>query len=209
MTAIAVLGWGSLVWQPRNDHGEILLDGGWHADGPLLPVEFARISSDGRLTLILLPGYPHRSPVMWARSACDDLGAARANLARRETSAPLASAHAVTSAGEVFGDPDPEVVGAVSEWLGDAALDAVAWTGLGPGKRWGGVGFTPEGAVAHLLGLTGEQRARAEEYVLRAPPQIDTPVRRLLAEASGDATAPPRDEEAPAEREGFEPSRGL
>ena len=46
---IAILGWGSLVWNPRNLS---IINSAWHPDGVLLPIEFARISRDGRLTLV-------------------------------------------------------------------------------------------------------------------------------------------------------------
>jgi len=176
---IAVLAWGSLVWQPRNRHGEIRLAGTWHDDGPLLPVEFARISVDGRLTLILVPGYPHRSPVLWAGSAFSDVTAARANLAERETGAPIEEVHGVAAGGDVIGAPAGPVVATVSQWLGCRSLDAAIWTGLGPGGRWEG-GFGVDAAVDYVSGLTGEERRRALEYVRRAPEQIDTPVRRAL-----------------------------
>lgn len=50
--AIAILGWGSLIWCPGN----LRIRGPWRHDGPVLPIEFARISADGRLTLVV-----HRS----------------------------------------------------------------------------------------------------------------------------------------------------
>ncbi len=76
---IAVLGWGSLIWNPR----ELRISGEWHSDGPLLPVEFARVSQDERLTLVL---YPEAEPiqVLWALSACPSLEEAEENLADRE-----------------------------------------------------------------------------------------------------------------------------
>ena len=49
---IAVIGWGSLLWSPRT----LPLAGTWSSDGPVLPIEFARISVDGRLTLIIEDG---------------------------------------------------------------------------------------------------------------------------------------------------------
>jgi hypothetical protein len=46
---IAILGWGSLIWEPR----ELETIGGWQMGGPVLPIEFSRVSNDGRLTLVV------------------------------------------------------------------------------------------------------------------------------------------------------------
>ena len=46
---IAVLGWGSLIW----NKGKLRLTTNWTDGGPVLPIEFSRISDDGRLTLVI------------------------------------------------------------------------------------------------------------------------------------------------------------
>ncbi|HSG78287.1 MAG TPA: hypothetical protein VLD62_01810 [Acidimicrobiia bacterium] len=188
---IAVLAWGSLVWQPSNDHGDLCVDPGhgWQPDGPELPIEFGRISADGRLTLIALPGYVATSPVLWRRSCHDRLDDAIDNLARRETNAPRRHIHSAGHSGVLNGSPDPSIGDAVTRWLTSRTdVDAAIWTGLPPGPRWsanGHDGFSTDAALAYASSLAGEVRARAAEYVARAPHQIATPLRPRLAEILG------------------------
>ena len=83
MKTIAILGWGSLIWQPK----ELELDKefGWKEDGPTLPIEFARISKDGRLTLVITENGT-KVPVLYALSNYQNLDEAVLNLAVREGS---------------------------------------------------------------------------------------------------------------------------
>jgi hypothetical protein len=76
---IACLEWGSLVWDPRSLH----VRSEWFADGPLLPIEFARESKDKRVTLVITPGSPPLRS-LWALSSLDSVDAAKADLALRE-----------------------------------------------------------------------------------------------------------------------------
>jgi hypothetical protein len=188
---IAVLAWGSLVWQPRNAHGELCVHPGegWRSDGPRLPIEFARISADGRLTLIAMPGLADTSPVLWRRSCHDGLEDAITNLAQRETNAPRRHIHAAGPGGILNGAPDPIVARAVSDWvLTRADVDAAIWTGLPPGPRWrtnGHDGFSSDAALAYVASLAGPMRDLAAEYVARTPHQIATPLRPRLETALG------------------------
>lgn len=184
---IVVLAWGSLIWQPENRYGRLAVRSGskWSSDGPVLPVEFARISSDGRLTLVLVTGYATESPVLWRPSAAVNLDAAIDNLARRETGAPRSAIHATTPTGETHGDPHPSTRDRVATWLSEIGANAAIWTGLPPGERWaelGYPGFAVDHAVEYVRSLTGSKRERSLEYVRNAPTQIDTPVRRALGD---------------------------
>ena len=50
---IAVIGWGSLIW----NQAELQISKPFTLGGPALNIEFARISMDGRLTLIVDDGF--------------------------------------------------------------------------------------------------------------------------------------------------------
>ncbi len=49
--AIAVIAWGSLIWNPAD----LELASRWHKDGPVLPIEFARMSKNGAASLVVTP----------------------------------------------------------------------------------------------------------------------------------------------------------
>jgi hypothetical protein len=174
---VACIGWGSLVWKP----GEIRCAGPWQPDGPLLPLEFARTSRDGRLTLVLTEAADPR-PTQWVRvlyTAPDD---AREALAKREGCA--------LSAIGLWPGPAPRhSIGAivVAEWAATIGLDAVVWTALRP--KFNGVsGAVPgsaEAAIAYLTSLDAKAAALAREYVVQAPRTVRTRLRTAFEEQLG------------------------
>ncbi len=180
--AIACIGWGSLIWDPRT----LPMRRRWFEDGPMLRVEFVRRSRDDRLTLVLWPG---AAPVrgLWAVMDGDDLAAAAEALRVRE-GAPPDEHIGRWSAGA--GDP-PDLPG-LAAWASPRGATAAVWTRLPP--RWDGQdGMAPciEAAIAHLRGLTGAALDRARAYIERAPRQVDTEYhRRIEAELGWRATGP-------------------
>jgi hypothetical protein len=56
---IVILGWVSLIWDPRG----LPREGPWQEGGPIFPIEFSRVSNDCRLTLVIDPvdGSPLRA----------------------------------------------------------------------------------------------------------------------------------------------------
>ncbi len=169
---IACLGWGSLVWDPR----ELPVQGKWFEDGPLLRVEFARQSSDGRLTLVLLPtGTEVRT--LWAPFSVSDIAGARKALGKREglSEKNYEKQIAIWSAADKHAS-DPSSIGVWAQGLG---LNAAVWTALPPRFR-GEDGRVPtvEEAVQYLRDLPHEERRNAERYIRMAPRQVDTLYRR-------------------------------
>jgi hypothetical protein len=174
---IACLGWGSLIWMPRS----LPIRRGWFSDGPLLPIEFARESGDRRITLVLA-NVNHRVRTLWALMSVDTLDRAKSALATREG---ITESNIRYSIGYWDSETDTshgEFAAEIGGWAKQLALDAVVWTNLKVGfkdKR----GELPQydQILEHLRWcLSHEERAFAEEYVRKAPTQIDTEYRRNL-----------------------------
>jgi hypothetical protein len=173
---IVCLGWGSLIWNPRD-----LKVSKWQEDGPALPVEFARVSQDGRLTLVLL-NEGHHVPFLHARMEANDLPAAVNALAQREG----CSASRIGTWKRTDAAPGGLRQQAISAWARERNLDGVVWTALGP--RFAGMDGripTSNEAVAYLRALAGEVKPKAEEYVRKTPRQIRTPYRQVLENELG------------------------
>jgi hypothetical protein len=183
LVRISCIGWGSLVWDP----GVLRCVGAWQSDGPRLPIEFARVSRDGRLTLVLAPG-ADPVPSLWCAVNYSSGEAAQAALAGREG----AGVHAIG----LWPGPVPrhEIGSAeIVQWGKERGFDAVIWTALGPKfNAVDGVGpKDADAAAAYLAGLNADQHARASEYVRRAPDQVRTGFRAAL-EAAIDSVSPIR-----------------
>src|SRR6185437_8748825 len=76
----SVLGWGSIVWDPQG----LSTIGDFELIGPRLPIEFCRISRDGRLTLVIDEAFGVPCKTYSARSSFGELNAAIENLRFRE-----------------------------------------------------------------------------------------------------------------------------
>jgi hypothetical protein len=165
---IVVLGWGSLLWE----QGVLRLTSRWRTDGPRLPIEFARLSDRGRLTLVIHPESPAQQ-TYWAISALPTIDEVRANLQARESCPTIDPIHGLTRDGTVHGAVSQDVRATILAWLTDHDdCDGVVWTGLRP-KWTAGETFSVEAAIARLGGL----QETARDYITKAPPQIQTPVR--------------------------------
>ncbi len=176
---IAILGWGSLLWEPGGDFGDAI-ELPWKLDGPNLPIEFSRISQtrSGALTLVLDPTNGSTVTVAWCLSkrarpedaigdlrcregtTMENIGYVRLNEQRTRPSA---------------------VEKAIIAWAAEKKLDAVVWTALQTNfedkiKR----PFSIEQAIAHIKSLPVNGRLKAAEYVWKAPDFVRTQLRSAL-----------------------------
>ena len=176
---IACLGWGSLVWEPR----ELPIQRQWSCDGPLVKVEFLRQSRDDRITLVL-----HESAgavrSFWATIELEDVDAAAKALAAREG---VPDKNVEKHIGRWSrGNASPECVIELAPWAESRGIQTVIWCALPP-KFKGEEGKVPSSSevVAHLSQLVGPTRDVAEQYIRRTPAQIDTKYRKDIEASLG------------------------
>lgn len=175
---IAILGWGSLVWDPRGLPLKSAFEPG---SGPKLPLEFSRISSDGRITLVIDPTDGAAIGVRAALSARPALADAVADLRDREGTAMRRIGFASkTGRHSYLEHPDHQAAhDLIFPWLQKTTFDAVVWTALPPNflsER--GIAFSVPAAITYLNGLAKSVRTKAAEYIDRAPPEVATPLRK-------------------------------
>lgn len=174
MTAIACLGWGSLIWDQRT----LRTIGPWNDDGPMIRVEFLRKSQESQcITLVLDEAAP---PVrsLWTIMETTELDDAIENLRERED-IPIEYKSQNIGRWRV-GEPSPANIFDLPQWAATHNIDAVVWTALRHKFHKNKARPTVDDIAGYLAGLSSPTREKAEQYVRRAPPQIDTPYRRVI-----------------------------
>lgn len=171
---IACLGWGSLIWRP----GGLKIQNKWFEDGPLLPIEFTRISCDKRVTLVIdKKARPVR--VLWALMDTNNLQEALNSLKERERVKNEGDIHFLTAEKQNATEGE-STIKSIKKWMDLKNLDAVIWTGLSYSKKTNKERPTIAAVIKHLKGLCYNDQKNAEEYIRKAPRQIDTEYRRKI-----------------------------
>lgn len=171
---IACIGWGSLIWDPR----ELKIGNDWNDDGPMLPVEFTRISEDGRVTLII-DEYAKPVRTLWTLMTCKDFDEAKESLRKREGTNE-SFIHSVTQNKETT----DEIKIIVQDWIKLKGFDSAIWTGLSYSKKIKGRPSIEE-VISHLTNLDENIKQSAKNYIKMAPRQINTEYRRIIEERLG------------------------
>lgn len=182
---IACLGWGSLVWDPR----ELPSSGGWHHDEPMLPIEFGRESGamknqrGNKMSLVICPGSA-RVRAYWTVLDVPDMGTARICLAKREGIpknwqtdigfADLLNDHARGIEADT-----------ITSWAAHMGLAGVVWTNLSHKFNNEHVLPSETEVITFLRSLDDTNREVAEHYVRNTPTQIDNIYRRAIEKEMG------------------------
>jgi hypothetical protein len=150
----------------------------------LKPIEFLRTSREKHLTLVISEEFGTPVRTLWTLLDCKDLDEAKNKLCVRE------------SDGKKYGETQINIVDFISldtkhsetdsikqtiyDWAINLQLNGVVWTGL-PAKFNGNEGEAPKTskeALDYIKALSGVATQKAEEYIRKAPKQIDTNYRK-------------------------------
>lgn len=164
--------------------------GDFRSNGPILPIEFSRVSKDGRVTLVIDPTAAEIQ-THWIPLRASTYMEAVSELGIREKIEPAMWLRWVgleTRAGDTFrqGESDSRVRRSIETWLERQTLDGVVWTAL-PFRGPNGEAERPscDRLLDHLNSLEGEARRRAEEYIRRAPESVRTSNRNRFEASLG------------------------
>lgn len=183
MKKIGCLGWGSLIWDTRD----LPIRTPWFQDGPILPIEFARQSNDGRITLVIIDkdeAFEKQIAFvrsLWAIMSVDNIDTACKALAEREGIGNKASEQHIGRWERSSTIRDKYLCSdLIEEWAKRVDLDVVIWTAL-PAKFDNSEEIPPiDKLIKYLSDLPYEKQKHAETYIRKAPQQIDTNYRRQL-----------------------------
>ena len=181
MESIAILGWGSLVWEERPDFDRHLVS--WNSGGPVLPIEFSRKSKSRGNALTLVIDRERGSPVetLYAMSKRKDPRDAVCDLRSREGTT-LENIGFINLGDGTERGRDEQSVQDIRAWAMEKKIQFVTWTDLP--SHFAGVDKAAfiTGATDHLKSLDATRLRQALTYIVMAPKQTDTGLRRALTE---------------------------
>ncbi len=180
---IVYLAWGSLYWNPDTlpiEH--------WNYSSLELPLEFSRISDQGkgRLTLVIDPLNGQNNKVWYAPSKLKNVNQAINALKNREKTVVKNIAYINLKANKRrVNNTHLELVKQIESWARNHQIDIVIWTDLQ--SNWKDImhnNYTVEGAYKYFDKSDLEVRLKILEYIYKAKnlTQINTPFSRYFFE---------------------------
>jgi len=179
---IAILGWGSLIWKP----GDLQYKGPWKTGGPLLPLEFTRITSDRPLNVVLDPVNGVECSTRFAWSTQPNLADTVQDLKNREGTTEehigyVDLQHDQSSIQKYPAQINVDEV--IRHWCKSHQITAAVWTAIPPNfSDKLGVEFSVDAAIRYLKQLPKAAQDSALEYMTKTPIEIQTPLRRRILE---------------------------
>lgn len=176
----ALLGWGSLVWEQCEIPK---IKGEWQTGGPVIPIEFSRISTSRMRILTLVIDSKNGTDVTsrYAISDRSDLTDAICDLRTREGTVMRCIGFVDLISGAEQCNVLPKLSDQIRSWALDSGFDAVVWTDLPPnfegefGKK-----FSINNAVEYLYSLDENVANVAREYITKTLPEVQTKLRQFL-----------------------------
>ena len=181
MSKIAVIGFGSLLWDLDDLAPKV--SGEWKMyEGPVLPLEFSLISRKRHYALALVIDYGDGAPCPTCviDSVRSEIGAAIVDLANRERMEPTNIGFVDRNTGESHSHRE-ETRNTFWNWIEDSNYDGAVWTdGERNFEALTGRAFSLQTAQDHLRSLQGISLEEARRYIRNAPARVETPLRRAL-----------------------------
>jgi len=150
----------------------------------MLPIEFARQSQDGRITLVLVQG-KNSFNSNWALLDVNSSSEAKEALCEREG---IPRKHMETRIG-IWNQGlsgGSAIENTIAQWALSKTLTSVVWTALPP--KFNGrndIIPTKEEVVDHLSSLSEEAKEKAKEYIMKAPGHLTTEYRLYIENQMG------------------------
>ena len=180
---IAVIGWGSLIWD--LDNLAPFVTGDWMMGaGPSLPFEFTRVSPKRKMGLAVCLDYTNGDPCPTNAilSIRDDIDEAAEELRARERAKVIDYIGMIHPASGARRSSIPEVADIFADWCRRTGAAGAVWTDLGGNfEEDRGTSFSVPRAIGYLKTLNGESLIEAVRYIEYAPAATNTPLRRALA----------------------------
>lgn len=186
--SIAILGWGSLLWDDRPEFATFKEQHHypWQPNGPTLRLEFSRVSERrGKALTLVIEAEPHGADcvVAYSLSRRTELEDAVCDLRSREGTTLANIGFCCSDPKKPVRTRDGRVLDIVRQWLVVRGHAAAVWTDLRSNfekESKSNAGFSVPNAVAHVQALSPAGQAKAAEYVWRAPNLVQTPLRTAL-----------------------------
>lgn len=184
---IAILSWGSLI-RTGVERG-LRIRGGWQTGGPIIPIEFSRVSQSGErtgcLTLVVDEKNGVNVPTYYAESALTNLDHTLANLRLVENITLVYSVGYVNlvrnSERGWAREHHPITCNTIKAWAATNGFDAVVWTSLLSNfEKVTNIPFSVQSAVDYINSLSPGLKEKAMEYINNAPFEVVTPVRTAV-----------------------------